>query len=57
MRFSDTVFEPPWKLGVAPTTAPEEDATVTLCSKGAVFVKLIATLPAFALSELVVYLS
>lgn len=54
---SDNVFEPPWNVGVAPTTAPEEDATVTLCDSGAMFVKSIVTAPAFALNEVVLYFS
>jgi hypothetical protein len=52
LRLSDSVFEPPWNVGVAPTTEPEADATVKLCSSDAVFVKPIVTLPALAVSEL-----
>jgi hypothetical protein len=52
-----SVLDPPWKVGVAPTTAPEAEATVMLCSSGDMFVKAIETLPAFALSELDVYFS
>ena len=39
-------------MGVEPTTEPEADATVTLCSRDAVFVKSIVTLPPLAVSEL-----
>lgn len=46
---------PPWKVGVAPTTEPEEDSTVTLWESGELLVKAIATFPAFALSEVVSY--
>jgi hypothetical protein len=53
LRFTDSVFEPPWKVGVAPSTEPDEDATVTLCASGAALVKLIVTAPAFAVSVLV----
>lgn len=52
MRFSETLFEPPENVGVAPTVAPEEDSTVTLCGMAEEFVKLIETVPAFALSVL-----
>jgi hypothetical protein len=43
----------PLKVGVDPTTAPEEEATVTLCSIEAELVKEIDTLPALAVSEVV----
>jgi hypothetical protein len=39
------------KVGVAPTTAPEADATVKLWPSGDIFVKSIDTLPALAVSE------
>ena len=57
LRLSDRVLEPLWKVGVAPSTVPEADATVTLCPSGAMFVKLIMTLPALALSAVVLYFS
>jgi hypothetical protein len=47
----------PWKVGVAPTTAPDEEATVTLWLREAMFVKSIETLPALAVSEVVSYFS
>jgi hypothetical protein len=53
LRLSDRLFEPPENVGVAPTTAPEADATVTLCSKGDAFVNAIETWPALAVSEVV----
>ena len=43
---------PPWKVAVAPTTAPEGDATVRLCDSAAMFVKEIDTDPAVAVSVL-----
>src|SRR5437763_1161840 len=46
-----TLLEPPWKVGVSLTTAPEEEATVTLCGSEEELVKSIATLPALAVSE------
>ena len=51
------VFEAPWKVGVEPSTAPEEDAMVTLCAIGDMLVKAIDTVPAFAVSDVVSYLS
>ncbi len=58
-RFSVTekVFEPPWKVGLAPTTAPEDEAMVTLCASEAALAKAIETVPALALSEVVLYFS
>jgi hypothetical protein len=53
LRVKLSVFEPPWKVGVAPSTLPEGEATVRLCSSEAVFVKAMLTLPAFADSEVV----
>jgi hypothetical protein len=44
-------------VGVEPTVAPEEDSIFTLCASGAMFVKSTVTLPAFALSDLVLYSS
>lgn len=52
-RFKDSVLLPPWKVGVAPTTEPEDDSTVTLCDSGELLAKSIETLPALALSDLV----
>jgi ornithine lipid ester-linked acyl 2-hydroxylase len=57
LRLSESVFEPPWNVGVAPTTEPEDDSTVTLCPTGEEFSKSIETFPAFAESVLVSYLS
>jgi hypothetical protein len=51
LRLRDNVFEPPWKLSVAPSTAPEDDATVTLWFREAMLVKAMETLPAFAVSD------
>jgi hypothetical protein len=52
-RLSDTLFEPPENVGVAPTTAPVEDATVKLCGSEEAFVNATETLPALAVSEFV----
>ncbi len=52
-----SVFEPPLNVGVAPTFSPEDDSIVTLCASGEAFVKSIATLPAVALSDFVLYSS
>src|ERR1700683_2813384 len=52
-----SVLLSPLKVGVAPTTACDEDSSVTLCSSGDMFVKSIATLPALAVSLLVLYCS
>ena len=57
LRLSDRLFVPPLNVGVAPTFSPDEDSTVTLCGSGALFVKSIDTLPAFALSDVVSYFS
>jgi hypothetical protein len=51
------VFVPPLNVGVAPSTVPLEDASVKLWARGEELVKSIVTLPAFALSELVVNMS
>lgn len=53
MRSSVSVFEPPWKVGVAPTILPAEDSIVTLWPSGAMLVKSIETLPALAVSDFV----
>jgi hypothetical protein len=57
LRFTVRVFTPPWNVGVAPTTAPEEDATVMLWPSGAMLVKAIETFPAFAVSKVLLYFS
>jgi hypothetical protein len=57
LRLSVRAFDPPWNVGVAPTTAPEEDATVMLWPSGAMLVKAIETLPALAVSEVLSYFS
>ncbi len=57
LRFSDSVFEPPLNVGVAPSFWPEEDSIVTLCSSGDMFVKSIDTLPELAVSDFVLYAS
>jgi hypothetical protein len=57
LRLSASVFEPPWKVGVAPTVCPEDVSTVTLWPSGAALVKSITTLPAFAESDFVLYSS
>jgi hypothetical protein len=44
-------------VGVCATTAPEEEATVTLCAIGAEFLKAIVTAPALALNDVVVNFS
>ena len=57
-RFTVRVLVPPWKVGVAPTTGPLVPCwIVMLCISGDMLVKMIATLPAFALSELFVNFS
>lgn len=53
LRFTDSVFEPPEKVGVAPTTLPEEVAIVKLCDSEDEFVYAIETAPALAVSEVV----
>jgi hypothetical protein len=55
VRLSVRAFDPPWNVGVAPTTAAEEDATVMLWPSGAMLVKAIETLPALAVSEVLLY--
>ncbi len=57
LRFSDSVFEPPLNVGVAPTFWPEEDSIVTLCSSGDMFVKSIDTFPELAVSDFLLYAS
>ena len=52
LRLSARILVPPWKVAVAPTTAPEADATVRLCDTAAMFVKEIDTDPAVAVSVL-----
>ncbi len=54
-RFSARALLPPSKVGIAPTTAPDDEATVTLWPTGDMFVKLIETAPALALSAVVLY--
>jgi hypothetical protein len=54
---TDTDFEPPLNVGVAPTFSPEDDSIVTLCGSEEEFVKSTDTLPAFALSVFVLYSS
>jgi hypothetical protein len=55
LRFMVRAFVPPWNVGVAPTTGPLLPCSiVTLCIRGAIFVKSIVTFPAFAISELFV---
>jgi hypothetical protein len=50
-------LEPPWEVGVAPSEPPEGDSIVTLWASGAALVKTIDTVPAFPVSEVVVYFS
>lgn len=57
MRSTDKLLEPPLNVGVAPTFSPDEDSIVTLCGSEELFVKSTDTLPAFALSALVLYSS
>ena len=55
LRSTLTVFVPPWNVGVAPTTGPLVPCwIVMLCINGDMFVKMIVTFPAFAVSELFV---
>ncbi len=56
-KLTETDFEPPLNVGVAPTFSPEDDSIVTLCGSDEEFVKSIDTLPAFALSDFVLYSS
>jgi hypothetical protein len=56
-RLNVRVFDPPRKVDVAPTTAPEEDATVMLWLSGAMLVKAMENLPALAVSEVLLYFS
>jgi hypothetical protein len=57
LRLNVSVFDPPRKVGVAPTTTPEEDATVMLWLSGAMLVKAMETLPALAVSDALLYFS
>jgi hypothetical protein len=57
LRFTETLFEPPENVGVAPTFAPDDDSIVTLCDSDEEFVKSTDTLPAFADSDFVLYAS
>jgi hypothetical protein len=57
LRFTDSAFEPPLNVGVAPTFSPDDDSIVTLCGSDELFVKSTETLPAFALSDFVLYSS
>ena len=50
---TERLLEPPVIVGVAPTRCPDDDSIVTSCGTGALLVKSIVTLPAFALSDLV----
>ena len=55
LSVSFRVFVPPVNVGVAPTTAPLVPCwTVRLCASGELLVKLIVTVPAFAVSVLLV---
>lgn len=55
MRVSFTVLVPPMNVGVAPSTGPLVPCcTVRLCASGELLVKLIVTVPAFAVSVLLV---
>lgn len=53
MRSRLSVLLVPWIVGVAPAVAPAEDSTVRLWPTSDMFLKLIVTLPAFALSAAV----
>ncbi len=57
LRLSVNAFEPPLNVGVSPSFWPDDDSTVTLCISDAMFVKSIETLPAFAVSDFVLYSS
>jgi hypothetical protein len=57
LRLNVRDFDPPWKVGVSPTTAPEKDATVMLWPSGAMLVKAMENLPALAVSEVLLYFS
>ena len=52
-----TVLLPPVKVGVEPTTEPDDEAIVRLCSTGDLFSNEIVADPAFAVSEAVVNFS
>ncbi len=57
LRFTETLFEPPENVGVAPTFSPDDDSIVTLCGSEEEFVKSTETLPAFAVNDFVLYSS
>ena len=57
LRLTETLFEPPENVGVAPTFSPEDDSIVTLCGSDEEFVKSTDTFPAFAVSAFVLYSS
>jgi hypothetical protein len=48
-----SVFDPPWKVGIAPTVSPVEFSIDTLCPTDEALVKSIVTLPALADSDFV----
>lgn len=54
---SDSVLVAPWNVGVAPTTLPDEDAMVRLCASDAMLAKAIVTVPALAVSDVVLNFS
>lgn len=55
MRFTVSVFVPPWNVGVAPVIGSLAPCwIVRLCDNDALLVNWIETLPAFAVSELLV---
>lgn len=58
LRLSVSVFVPPMNVGVAPITGPVVPfRTVTLCASGALLVNAILTVPAFAVSDVLVNFS
>jgi hypothetical protein len=57
LRLTERLFEPPENVGVAPTFSPDDDSIVTLCGSEEEFVKSTDTLPAFAVSDFVLYSS
>jgi hypothetical protein len=57
LRLTETLFEPPENVGVAPTFSPDDDSIVTLCGNDEEFVKSTETLPAFADNDFVLYSS
>jgi hypothetical protein len=56
-RLNVTVLVAPWNVGVAPRIFPEEDSIVMLWLSGAMLVNAIETLPAVAVSEVLLYFS